>query len=81
MDCNRHLKFGALINKARELGFDYLATGHYARVGYDFSHDRYWLRRGVDDSRGYPFDGWIAEVRLYRRMLGEAEIKALSEGK
>lgn len=30
--CNRHLKFGALLDRARELGCDYLATGHYARV-------------------------------------------------
>ena len=30
--CNRRLKFGALLDRARELGCDYLATGHYARV-------------------------------------------------
>ena len=32
MDCNRFLKFGLLHRKARELGCDYLATGHYARI-------------------------------------------------
>ncbi|MFO7569969.1 MAG: tRNA 2-thiouridine(34) synthase MnmA [Smithellaceae bacterium] len=32
VDCNRHLKFGALLEKTRELGYDYLATGHYARI-------------------------------------------------
>lgn len=31
--CNRKFKFGHLLSKARELGADYLATGHYARVG------------------------------------------------
>ena len=30
MDCNRYLKFGTLLEKARAMGFDYLATGHYA---------------------------------------------------
>ena len=30
--CNRYLKFGALLDRALELGCDYLATGHYARV-------------------------------------------------
>lgn len=35
VDCNRHIKFGALVKKARELGFDYLATGHYARIEKD----------------------------------------------
>ncbi|MEN6374268.1 MAG: tRNA 2-thiouridine(34) synthase MnmA [Smithella sp.] len=32
IDCNRYLKFGKLLNKARGMGFDYLATGHYARI-------------------------------------------------
>jgi len=32
IDCNRHLKFGSLLGKARGIGFDYLATGHYARI-------------------------------------------------
>lgn len=30
--CNRHIKFGALLNAALELGADQLATGHYARL-------------------------------------------------
>lgn len=32
IDCNRQLKFGALLQKALALGFDYLATGHYATI-------------------------------------------------
>lgn len=32
VDCNRYLKFGSLLDKARGMGFDYLATGHYARI-------------------------------------------------
>jgi len=32
IDCNRYLKFGSLLDKARGIGFDYLATGHYARI-------------------------------------------------
>lgn len=30
--CNKFIKFGAWLNKARTLGFDYIATGHYARI-------------------------------------------------
>jgi len=30
--CNKFVKFGAWLNKARALGFDYIATGHYARL-------------------------------------------------
>lgn len=32
IDCNRYLKFGALLDKTRGIGFDYLATGHYACI-------------------------------------------------
>lgn len=32
VDCNRYLKFGALLKEARKLGFHRLATGHYARI-------------------------------------------------
>lgn len=31
--CNEFVKFGAWLDRAREFGFDYLATGHYAEVG------------------------------------------------
>jgi len=32
VECNRHVKFGLLLERARRLGFDALATGHHARV-------------------------------------------------
>lgn len=33
IDCNRHLKFGALLDHARAEGCDFIATGHYGRTG------------------------------------------------
>jgi len=32
IECNRHIKFGRLLDRARALGFGFLATGHHARV-------------------------------------------------
>ncbi|GHV33866.1 tRNA-specific 2-thiouridylase MnmA [Clostridia bacterium] len=32
IECNRHLKFGGLLRLANELGYEYIATGHYART-------------------------------------------------
>ena len=34
IECNKYLKFGAMHEKARELGCDYIATGHYAKIEY-----------------------------------------------
>ncbi len=53
VDCNRHLKFGALLDRALELGCDYLATGHYARVTHD---ERGWhLLKGVDPAKDQSY--------------------------
>lgn len=48
--CNHLLKFGTLIEKARESGFvfDYVASGHYARVEYDKKIRRYCLEKAAD---------------------------------
>ena len=48
IDCNRCLKFGALLDRAVTLGYDYIATGHYARVVWDQAAGRYRLLRGRD---------------------------------
>ena len=48
--CNPLVKFGALLEKATELGinFDFFATGHYARIDYDKTRDRYLLKKAAD---------------------------------
>ncbi len=46
LECNRQVKFGTLLEKARALGADYLATGHYARVVA--RGGRFHLLKGVD---------------------------------
>ena len=48
IDCNRCLKFGALLDRAVTLGYNFIATGHYARVIYDETARRYRLLRGAD---------------------------------
>ena len=48
IDCNRCLKFGTLLERALLLGYDYIATGHYARVARDAQTGRYRLLRGRD---------------------------------
>jgi tRNA-specific 2-thiouridylase len=47
--CNKAVKFGPMLRYAQEeLGIDRIATGHYARITYDGTTDRYQLRRAVD---------------------------------
>ena len=53
--CNKHLKFGAMLDKAIEMGFDYIATGHYARISYDNSTGRYLLKKGLDEKKDQSY--------------------------
>lgn len=46
VDCNKSLKFDVLLKKAFSLGFDYLATGHYARIAHKGKD--VFLKRGKD---------------------------------
>lgn len=46
--CNKYIKFGKLWEAAKNLGADYLATGHYARTAYDEERGVYMLLRGAD---------------------------------
>lgn len=46
--CNEKLKFGTLLRRARHLGAEMVATGHYARVERDSASGRYLLKRGRD---------------------------------
>ena len=55
IDCNRCLKFGAFLDRALEMGFDYIATGHYARVGYDEASGRYRLLRGESRAKDQSY--------------------------
>ena len=45
--CNRKLKFGALLDKARELGCGKLATGHYVRLEEDRGSGRFLLKKAL----------------------------------
>ena len=53
--CNQTVKFGALLDRVRVLGADYLATGHYARVEQDAATGRYLLKRGLDRSKDQSY--------------------------
>jgi len=46
--CNRYIKFGALLESAGELGADFIATGHHARIELDETTGAYLLKKGAD---------------------------------
>ncbi len=67
VECNRTVKFSFLLQKARGLGINYIATGHYARIKYDQEKGYYQLLRGIDKHKDQSY-------MLY--VLGQEELKA-----
>ena len=55
IECNRYLKFGALLEEAQRRNIPYLATGHYVRKGYDESTGRYYLYKAADESKDQSY--------------------------
>ena len=55
VECNRHLKFDAFLDRALRLGFDAIATGHHARIVRGTGTDRIELRRGADRSKDQAY--------------------------
>ena len=53
--CNAHLKFGAMLDKALEMGFDYVVSGHYARIQSDPVSGRYLLYKAEDRSKDQTY--------------------------
>jgi len=67
--CNRKIKFGKLLEKAKALGADYLATGHYASIGRDAASGRYFIREAVDRSKDQSYFLFDLDQGRLRRML------------
>jgi len=63
--CNKHIKFGLFLQRAIEMGFDKIATGHYVRIEKMDSH--YIIKRGKDKNEQSYF--------LYR--LGQNELSKI----
>ncbi len=55
IECNRHVKFDKMLRRAQELGYDYIATGHYAVIEYDEPSGRYLLKRPKDRSKDQTY--------------------------
>lgn len=53
--CNRYVKFHAFLHRARQLDCDYIATGHYARVGWDDRTQRWLLGKARDQSKDQTY--------------------------
>ena len=55
VECNRYLKFGAFYEKAKELGCEYIETGHYAKTEYSEKYKRYVLKKSDEEKKDQTY--------------------------
>jgi tRNA-specific 2-thiouridylase len=53
--CNRFIKFEKFLERAMLLEYDYIATGHYARIEYDKEKNRYLLKKAIDEKKDQSY--------------------------
>jgi tRNA-specific 2-thiouridylase len=84
IDCNRHIKFNALMALAEEWGCEFLATGHYARREFDARLGRWLLKRALDPVKDQTYMLYnLTQAQLSRTLfpLGEldkSQVRALA---
>ena len=85
IDCNRYLKFDKMFQRMRELEYDYIVTGHYARVEYDEEKNRYLLKKAVDDTKDQSYvlymltQEQLAHIYLPLGGLRKTEVREIAE--
>ncbi len=55
IECNKYMKFGAMYEKANELGCDYIATGHYAKIEWDDKYKQNVLKKSKADKKDQSY--------------------------
>ena len=84
IECNRHLKFSYMLDRARELGCDFIATGHYARTERR-GDGRWLLKKGADGSKDQSYvlymlsQEQLARVRFPLGGLTKREVRRIAE--
>lgn len=85
VDCNRFIKFSKLLEIAKDEGFDYVVTGHYARVAFVEETGRYVLKKGIDESKDQSYvlyslnQDALAHIKLPLGELSKAKVREIAE--
>ncbi len=69
IECNRHMKFGVMLEKAKELGCDYIATGHYAKTEYSEKYGRWILKKSKAGKKDQSYVLWNIPKEILGKVL------------
>lgn len=69
IECNRYMKFGAMYERAKELGCDYIATGHYAKTEYSEEYKKWVLKKSNAGKKDQSYVLWNIPKEVIEHML------------
>lgn len=69
IECNKYMKFGAMWEKAKELGCNYIATGHYAKTEYSSKYGRWVLKKSKAGKKDQSYVLWNISKELIEHIL------------
>ena len=84
VECNRHLKFGLLLQQAKELGCDVIVTGHYCRIRQDET-GRFLLLKAADPTKDQSYflyaltQAQLRHVRFPLAELSKEQVRSIAE--
>ena len=69
IECNKHMKFGFMWEKAKQLGCNYIATGHYAKTEYNKKYCRWVLKKSNAGKKDQSYVLWNIPKELIEHIL------------
>ena len=69
IECNKYMKFGIMWEKAKELGCNYIATGHYAKTEYSEKYGRWVLKKSQAGKKDQSYVLWNIPKELIEHVL------------
>lgn len=69
IECNKYMKFGSMYEKAKELGCEYIATGHYAKTEYSEKYGRWVLKKSNAGKKDQSYVLWNIPKDLIKHIL------------
>lgn len=83
--CNKNIKFGAFLEKAKEMGYDYIATGHYSKVVRDENTGKYLLKKGKSQKKDQSYvlymltQEQLSHIIMPIGDMSKEEVRAIAE--
>ena len=69
IECNKYMKFGIMWEKAKELGCNYIATGHYAKTEYSEEYGRWVLKKSQAGKKDQSYVLWNIPKELIEHVV------------